>query len=359
MQHARKIAALAVALLALCRVSIAQAQSSSDSDAARSELIAHSVRARAEGHHAEALDLAQRAGLIRMSASLRRFVAEEQAANGQLGAALGTAELCVQDARVSGRTSDVPHHAACERLVASLEHRVARVIVRAPANAPAGLQIVVEGETLLPALWGVSRAVPAGVVTIEARLPNGTATRHELRTAAGSTTEWTVEIPPRVSASANASGGSGETSGASSSNQSNLSLRSDAARDDTARTGPGAAPWILVGVGAVGLVAGATLWFLAEGQLGSAIRACGGGPNDSIDVCTTANDAQYVAGMNEYGTAAAMAVSADVALAVGGVALVGGVVWLLVGRGPSRPSRVAVTSRPHSGGGFVMLSGQF
>src|SRR5260370_40380255 len=64
----------------------------------RRALLEQAEKARDAEDHPRALSLAISAGDIRMTPSLRRFIAEEQYAVGQLADAMRNAERCVQEA---------------------------------------------------------------------------------------------------------------------------------------------------------------------------------------------------------------------------------------------------------------------
>ena len=78
-----------LALVASTCAGAAFAQSDADM-AARRLLLEQAQQARTGGDHTRALDLASRAGRISMTASVRRFIAEEENSLGRYASALGS-----------------------------------------------------------------------------------------------------------------------------------------------------------------------------------------------------------------------------------------------------------------------------
>lgn len=151
---------IALTLAMTLNASPSAAQPSRPEERARATLLAESVTARSSGDHARALDLAQRAGAIRMTPSLRQFVAEELQALGRLPEALAAARTCVRDAEIDvtarqreGVLTD------CRALVAALEPPEAAPPPTpvAPAAAPA----VVPAPATLPPPVAPRSAAPS------------------------------------------------------------------------------------------------------------------------------------------------------------------------------------------------------
>lgn len=167
----KSVAAWVALGLVVCFASEAHAQSAAEI-AARGQLLQNAQEARARGDHAVALDLATRASEILATASVLRFMAEEQVALVHLADALGNAQRCLRQA-----ASEPPSHnleqvmAGCQELATSLATRVAFVRVNVPMPAPEGLRVVVAGSVLSPALYNVDAVVTPGDVDIEARAP--------------------------------------------------------------------------------------------------------------------------------------------------------------------------------------------
>ncbi len=200
------ILALCIAYLFTVRV---QAQTGSEI-ATRHELLDQAMSAREQNDHARALDLAERAGQIRMTASLRYFIAEEQASLSLVTDALATAETCVREVgreQVSRNRNAV--EANCRRLADQLRARTGFVIISFP-NVPTHATVTIAGHPVATHLWGVPYVVGAGRVIVEARA-EGHAAYHEeilvpptrtmnveIRLASPSiTSSGTAVVPPR------------------------------------------------------------------------------------------------------------------------------------------------------------------
>lgn len=126
------IAFLAASLLA----SGAAAQTDPEVMAAtRRDLLREAQEARTIGDHARALDAAERAGQIGMSLPLRRFIAEEQNAQGLSRPALASAERCLQEAEGDASPARDSHVAACQALAAHLRSRSVGVAPGVPQQA--------------------------------------------------------------------------------------------------------------------------------------------------------------------------------------------------------------------------------
>lgn len=185
----------ALALLCALRPPLALAQTEAEL-ASRRLLIQQAESARREGRHGEALELAERAGRIQMTVSLRLFLATEQAALGRDVAAFASADQCVRDAErdaTAQRREQILR--LCRELAATLQPRLATLTVRVPTPAPEGLRVLVAGAPLNPALYGVPSAVAAGVVVIEATAPGRAPFRRELTVGAGGAASLELELP--------------------------------------------------------------------------------------------------------------------------------------------------------------------
>src|SRR5258706_16394156 len=102
-----------VSVLVVCAVAHrAEAQLDEPTAAARRALITDAQQASDHGDHRHALDLALRAGQLRMSATLRRFIAEEQNELGRFVEALNSARLCIEEAGREPTVRDREDHLA-------------------------------------------------------------------------------------------------------------------------------------------------------------------------------------------------------------------------------------------------------
>ncbi len=167
--------------------------------AARRQLIEGAQAAKAEGDHARALDLATRAGQLSMSVSLRRFIAEEQLLLGQAAAALGSAELCVRDAKAEASAKD--HARACEEVVAAAKPRVAYLVLRVDQPVP-GLRVEVAGQAVPVALLGQRYLVNPGEVVVRAHAAGYQSVERRVSTEAGgeATVVLALTAVPRAAA---------------------------------------------------------------------------------------------------------------------------------------------------------------
>lgn len=185
---------LVVTLVSMAAVGEAQAQEN-PAEIARRELIAQAERARQEGDHTRALDLALRAGAVRWTPSLRLLAAQEHNASGHLLDAYGMALTCTREAEADPAIRNRDRVVgACRSVADSLEPRVGRLILRVRDPAPAGLQVRIAGAVLPPALWGVAYPVLPGVVRMEATAPDHASVRNEISVVAGEVSETTLDL---------------------------------------------------------------------------------------------------------------------------------------------------------------------
>ncbi|MEI7895032.1 MAG: hypothetical protein WCI05_18195, partial [Myxococcales bacterium] len=158
--------------------------------AARRDLIEAAQKASQAGNHAEALVLARRAGQLKMTTSLRMFLAEEELSSRLFADALGSSKLCLTEAAadVSLSARDVIEE-RCTKVRDQAKNKVARVVVQvSPANA----QVTLSGKELHRALWGTPFPVNPGKVQVEASAPSYQRFRQERNAAEGET--LTVEV---------------------------------------------------------------------------------------------------------------------------------------------------------------------
>ncbi len=162
-----KLLTLGLVLSALIPSGLALAELAPEQVAARRALIEEAQRARAEGDHQRALNQAELALGLQSSASLRRFVAEEQMTLGLPARALGNAEVCKREAAESGSAD---HGAACEAILNEARGMVGYVIIKLTA-LPDGVSVRIAGQRVPNALLGQRYVVSAGEVVIEAEAP--------------------------------------------------------------------------------------------------------------------------------------------------------------------------------------------
>jgi hypothetical protein len=269
--------------------------------ATRRDLIREAQEARTADDHARALDLATRAGQLGMSASLRRFIAEEQNAQGLLGPALGSAELCVREAERDASAARADHVAACQAIAANLRPRVARLTVETPRIA--GLEVRVADTDLPSAVWGVPYIVTPGTVLVTATAPGYRPFRAELDVGPGGarTVRVVLEEAPQQLEQPGAAGA--------------------AAGNDIRRVEPrGAlnpAPIALVAVGGVGFIAAGGFYVMRGSALNARDAMC-----DDRGCPESARP--------DHDRAVTFNTLTNVSLGVGAALAAGGLVWYLV-----------------------------
>jgi hypothetical protein len=187
----------AIALAGILFASESRAQNEAEL-ASRRMMLQQALEARERGEHAQALDLAQRAGKIKMTASVRRFLAEEQESLGRFAEALGSAETCVQEAQKEQGWNAEAVFRGCDELVKKLRPKVAEIVIK-PEKTFDGLVVTVGGLVVSDALYGVPYIVTPGEITIEATSPNHEPFRTTVKVEARQQIEvpiHLVELPP-------------------------------------------------------------------------------------------------------------------------------------------------------------------
>jgi hypothetical protein len=192
-RRARRIAVVALALASFAVSSGAQAQTPADL-ASRRVLLEQAQKARDDGRHTEALDLAERAGAIKMTASVRRFIAEEQQSLGKLAEAFGSADQCIQEANQEASANAAAVRAGCIELRDGLKTKVGEVVLDVAKPPAQGLVVKVGGSIVNPALYGVAYVVTPGHVVIEATAPGFETFRKEIDIGAGAAERVTIEL---------------------------------------------------------------------------------------------------------------------------------------------------------------------
>jgi hypothetical protein len=327
--HKTPRTALLAALAAVLIAGPAGAQGANPALAAtRRDLIAQALAARAANAHPRALDLAQRAGQIEMSVSLRRFIAEEQESVGLVAEAMNSAELCVREG--AGARDASVHVDACRAMSARIQGRIGRLTVSPPSPPPDGLTVRIAEQEVPSAVWGVPVIVTPGAVVVEAAAPRFLPFRREVRVAVGESASLTLALeaappPPVVPVQA-----------APTPPPAPLS----APVAPTPR-GTSAGPFVLMGAGALVLAGATTFLVLSASDPG---EPCA---DDPTLLCVT-------------GSAATLGTLGWVSLGVGIGAAVGGVVRFVLDRsGRQSGSRATLTATPLPGGGVLGLAGTF
>ena len=147
------------------------AQTSPSAVAARALLIEQAERARDAGDHPEALSLADRAGRIEMTASLRMFIAEEQLATRAFAAALSSSLLCLREA---GRDPALRARDAiltrCREVNQRARAGAALIILQPPAGIT-DLTVTLDDAPVPPELFDAPQPVDPGEHRLVVRAP--------------------------------------------------------------------------------------------------------------------------------------------------------------------------------------------
>lgn len=315
---------LAVAL------ALAAAPARAQPAATRSALQTQAEAAHRAGRHADALALALRAADLGMTPPLRLFLAVQHEALGHLLDARGNADRCVRETEASAAVAQRETILArCRQLVATLDARLAQVVVRAPSPSPAGFRVYVQGVELDPAQWSVPVPVMPGAVRVEALRGDGTRDRRDLQLAAGARDEVRFETPtpaPSVTVSVPV-----ETVPPTITPAAPPPVVAPPPTVAPRRAAP-VAPWIVAGAGLVAVGAGVALIALRDDEVTARDAACPG------NACV--GDA-YATGMSHDDSARALQTGAYVAFGVGAAAVVGAAVWWIV----ARPATTHTTAR--------------
>jgi hypothetical protein len=327
----RVVFCAAVGCALLGNASTLRAQQPVASVATRALLIEQAERARVAGDHRGALGLAERAGRIEMTTSLRMFLAEEQLATGAAAAAMSSALLCTREAT---RDMQLPSRdgilARCRELGQQARAVVALVTLRAPPGV-AEVRIELDGQPLPAELLDVPQPMDPGehrvVVRVSGRLPSElvvTARSGEAREVAlraGAEVVVPVAPPPVAPLPAPvapppapvASGG-----------------------------GPGGGAIALLAVGGASIVASAVFF----GLRGAAAEGCDTGPDparggEQVWRCDTPAQVEAVGARGTWTTLG------GVTLGVGVAALGAGIAWWVLGgrRGDTPPRPTAMLLR--------------
>lgn len=331
--------------------------------ATRRELIEQAQQARNANNHQNALDLAERASRIQMSASLRLFVAQEQNSLGRLAEALGNADQCRRDAE-----SDTTQRnreqvaAACRDLATGLRTRVGRVVIQPPTPAPAGMHVTVSGTALNDALYGIPYVVSPGSVAVEATADGYTAFHRDVEVTAGGSVDVRLDLQRDTSAATQSTTTTGTTGTTTTTTTSSAATTPAPAASSGGVSIPGIA---LLGVGVVGLGAAAVVFFALRGpavaNYETMVTGTGGICPGSL--CQTQADRDRALPLqNSVNLYSGISLAA---LAVGVVGLGAGVVLMLKGGGgssehaPAAAPRSTLLIAPTPGGALLGLQGTF
>ncbi|MEZ4406440.1 MAG: hypothetical protein R3A52_08200 [Polyangiales bacterium] len=318
-------------------------------EATRRNLSQEAIQARAAGDHERALDLAQRAGQLGMTTSLRRFIAEEQAELGQTGPAMGSAERCVAEAQRDRGPGAQAHGEACRALTVTLEPQVGRLEVRV-ASPPPSTRVTVDGEPLPESAWGAARVVTPGRVRVTA-----TATGHrlfvrEVDVDAGQSVPLVVSLEPALPEPAPPPPAVDAPAPERRPRVDPATLNRQMIHGDDLRSSRGGrvgvGPFVLFGAGAVSMGLAAVFYVVRNTALDDSNAQC-----DASGCPESARP--------DHDRAVVFNTLTNVALGVGAAAIVGGIVWfVLAPRTPTRRApRASLMVAPSAGGAVFGLTG--
>ena len=314
---------------------------------ARRQLIEQGVQARDAGDHARAVELFTQAGRIEMRPGLRTSLAQEYEALGRHREACEMASRGVDEARADlSRPENGRALQGSAEVAATACRLVGLLHLRLPADALRGLQMIVQGRAVEATGEMVVVAVDPGVAVVQAVAADGRTFRQDVTVRAGETGELVVAlqgapaaaVPAPVAAAPAAPGA--------------VPIADTAPVTVAAghRGGAGAGPWIVGGVG--------VLAFGLAGVFYGVLRA--GALSDRDAACHAATMSCDPAALDAQSRAETATLLTNVALGVGSAAVVGGVVWYLLGRGGSEePERTAWTwgMGPLAGGAVLRVGG--
>lgn len=324
---------MAFALLAAFFISaqtLAQAQSEG---AEAQNLMKKAQAARAAGDHATALLLASRAGEIRMTPAVRLFIAEERAEVGDVAGAMNNAEACAHEAAESKLNTIVR---SCRGLLGRLQQFAARLVVTVPAPTPPQIEITVNGRVLPESLYGQPYFLEPGPVHVEAKAPGHHPFQADTSIPLGE--ERTVAV-------------SLERDFGPEPLPSELVEKPTPKVVATQRSSS-AGPYIVLGAGALSFGASVLFLVLRNNSVSDLEKQCGG-PNNTV--CPDTPDTRSLhSKISTYNTLT------NVSLIVGGAAVVGGALWLVLDKTASvGNTRAQLQIAPRNGGAEVGVAGAF
>jgi hypothetical protein len=200
---ARRAPLLVVALLGASATASAQSapEISEGAMVARRALVERAQEASRAGNHEQAASLAESAGRIEMSPSLRLFIAQERVSLGRHASAMEAAELCVREAsRSPALVRREQIITACRLILNTSQRHVVLLTLTMPAARRAGFVLRVDGRALSEVELNLPVALDAGTHVVEAGATDAELHRESLRGAPGETLAFTV--PARFAADA-------------------------------------------------------------------------------------------------------------------------------------------------------------
>lgn len=371
-RSARTRASIALFATLSAAASSASAQSASSADlATRRILVEQAEQARQRSDHGRALDLAERAGSLQMTPSLRLFITNEQFALRRFVDAMATADVCVREV---DRDITVPNRDRIRSECATAQQRaraqIATIVLQVPSPRPAGFTVRVGARAISDVLLGAPVPVDPGELVIESNATGcepSTATR---AVAAGATETIDVALPRCARTSSESSAQTANTSHANAGSSHGPDARASATRDpddpepttviasNASPSRPAAiSPWpfVVMGVGAVAMGSSGLFFALRNG----AIAPCA--VSGSSVVCPDQPSLQSA--LSHSGDAQLFNTLTTATLIGGGVLLAGGAAWLvadrLTSRAPRATERASRAVRVAATPGMLFVGGQF
>lgn len=314
--------------IACLLLSVQAAAQSDQALGTRQELIGRAVEASKAGDHTSALSLAKRAGVLRMTPSLRMFIAQEQQELGRVAEAYGNARQCAAEAEADLALDDRARILArCRALESALVGRVAHVVVTLPAPVPHGTRVRVSGEEIDLALLGTALVVSPGEVTVSVTAPGFAPYETQIPLAEAAE----AEIAPRLEPLAPAAGPPGT-----------VAPPPAGPAAPSRRGSVWAGPVVLAGTGLVAAGLGTVVWVAGNTrytQLQSRCEGPGGCSPTEYDSGRTAVRRDDAIGVTGWTAGAAL--------------LAGGALWYLLGSGKAAPVHGSAVVGPGSWSGVV------
>jgi hypothetical protein len=306
----------------------------------RQTLLEQAQKARDVDDHARALSLAARAGQIRMTPSVRLFIAEEQSALGQLANSMNNAELCANEAAEEKALKNREKILrACRSLISTLQKTGARLIVSMPKPVPPQAEVLVNGHVLPETLYGSPYFLNPGNIRVEAKAPGYTPFEQQLAAEAGQEATVTVLLPQE----------SPPAQAIETPPPAKRDIAFVSAEPEKRPTPVG--PYIVLGAGAASLGASGLFLILRNNAIKDLEALCSG-PNKTI--CPDTADARSL--KNKASTNNMLT---NIAMGVGGAALVGGAIWLVFDKmhSPGTSPRAELQITPIQGGAVIGIAG--
>jgi hypothetical protein len=302
-------------------------------------------------NHSQALSLAIRAGEIRMTPSLRRFIAEEQYEVGQFMGSMTSAEQCVgeaQAAKVLKHRQEILR--ACRSLIAELQRVAARIIISISDPVPPDTQVMIGGQKVPAALYGLPYLHKAGEIHVTAEASGRISFQRDLVLGPGQEATVTVLLPPAPPA-VQASESREVTPVLPETETSAAKATSETVGVSAEKQGRNVGPYVTLGIGAVSLGTAGVFLILRNNAMNDLKAQCVPG---NPTVCPDTPEAHSLQSKaSTYNTLT------NVALVAGGAAVVGGAIWLLLdkGRSSATPPRAELQIIPTEGGALVGVVG--